>query len=56
MTAFEVTYKISARKSLTAIRFYNSLEEAEENCAKVFEIEQGYKVVSIIETKDPREE
>lgn len=54
MNAYEITYKISPRKSLKAIRFYSSIEEARENCQKVFEVEQGYKVASIKETEDPR--
>lgn len=53
MKAYSITCKTSpkARKTITFTRFYNSIEEARENCKKVLEFEQGYTVVSIIEAK-----
>jgi hypothetical protein len=57
MKAFEITYRTSpkARKTLTAVRFYNCIEDARMNARKVLEQEQGYTVISVKSAKtDPR--
>jgi len=56
MNAYEVTYKETpkARKTLTAIRFAHTTDEARENAEKVLGREQGYTVVDVTPTNDPR--
>lgn len=55
MNAYEVTYKTpKARKTMTAVRFAHTLDGARENAEKVLGREQGYVVVSVTPTSDPR--
>lgn len=51
--AYLATCKTSpkARKTITFMRYYNSMEDARENCKRVLEVEQGYTVIGIIEAK-----